>query len=139
MCVYAYQYATTPFKGATRNATFSNVLRRDVSFREGQSISSNGRTFIRKLLVKDEHRRLGSTFGASEVKQQRWLSSISWGLLRHMEPPLRPAAPNVARLVHDAEQQPTPALEWEHQPVFAQQDSSNTPFAQFQNVSLDRG
>ena len=56
-----------------------------------------------------------------------------------MEPPLRPAAPNLVRLVREAQDQPTPALEWEHQTVFAQADAENTPFAQFQNVSIDRG
>ncbi|WFD35171.1 serine/threonine protein kinase, AGC [Malassezia cuniculi] len=136
--IYEMIYATTPFKGATRNATFSNVLRRDVSFRDGPSISSNGKSLIRKLLIKDENRRLGSMFGASEVKQQRWFSSISWGLLRHMDPPMKPGAPNIPRLLRDAEQNRTPALEWEHQSVLALEDAENTPFARFQNVSIAR-
>lgn len=43
---------------------------------------------IRKLLVKDELRRLGSQSGASEVKQHKWFSPISWGLLRNSTPPV---------------------------------------------------
>lgn len=136
--IYEMIYATTPFKGNTRNATFSNVLRRDVSFRDGPSISSNGKSLIRKLLIKDEHRRLGSVLGASEIKQQRWFAPISWGLLRHMDPPLRPTPPNISRLVREAEENVTPVLEWENQGVLAQEDAVNTPFSEFQNVSIAR-
>lgn len=45
---------------------------------------------IRKLLIKDEHKRLGSSSGASEVKQHKWFASVNWGLLRHMTPPVSP-------------------------------------------------
>lgn len=50
--------------------------------------SSFCKSGIRKLLIKDEHRRLGSNSGASEVKQHKWFNNISWGLLRHMTPPV---------------------------------------------------
>lgn len=43
---------------------------------------------IRKLLIKDEHKRLGSNSGASEVKAHKWFTSVNWGLLRHMTPPV---------------------------------------------------
>lgn len=49
---------------------------------------------IRKLLIKDEHKRIGSISGASEVKQHKWFSTVSWGLLRHMTPPIIPAESN---------------------------------------------
>ena len=50
--------------------------------------SSHCKTAIRKLLIKDEHKRLGSNSGASEVKQLKWFSSVNWGLLRNMTPPV---------------------------------------------------
>jgi protein-serine/threonine kinase len=37
---------------------------------------------------------MGSGSGASEVKQHKWFSNISWGLLRHMTPPIIPAESN---------------------------------------------
>jgi hypothetical protein len=43
---------------------------------------------IKKLLIKDEHKRLGSNSGASEVKAHKWFTSVNWGLLRHMTPPV---------------------------------------------------
>ena len=45
---------------------------------------------IKKLLIKDEHKRLGSNSGASEVKAHKWFTSVNWGLLRHMTPPVCP-------------------------------------------------
>ena len=92
--IYEMIFATTPFKGMTRNETFSNVLRNDVHFPEATPISSFGKSLIRKLLIKDELKRMGSNSGASEVKQHKWFSNISWGLLRNSTPPIVPAFSN---------------------------------------------
>ena len=45
---------------------------------------------IRKLLIKDEVRRLGSRAGASDVKSHPFFKPITWALLRHMKPPMIP-------------------------------------------------
>jgi len=45
---------------------------------------------IRKLLIKDEMRRLGSRAGASDVKSHPFFKPITWALLRHMKPPMIP-------------------------------------------------
>lgn len=45
---------------------------------------------VRKLLHKDEHKRLGCRAGASDIKQQAWFKPINWALLRHCEPPIIP-------------------------------------------------
>jgi protein-serine/threonine kinase len=45
---------------------------------------------IRKLLIKDEARRLGSRAGASDVKSHPFFKPITWALLRHMKPPMIP-------------------------------------------------
>lgn len=92
--IYEMIFATTPFKGNSRNATFSNVLRNEVHFPETTPISSMGKSMIRKLLLKDEMKRLGSQSGASEVKQHKWFAPISWGLLRNLTPPIVPAYSN---------------------------------------------
>lgn len=92
--IYEMIFATTPFKGPNRNATFSNVLKTDVTFPDDKHVSSNCKSLIKKLLIKDEHKRLGSSAGASEVKQSKWFTNISWGLLRHMTPPIIPAESN---------------------------------------------
>lgn len=83
-------YASTPFKGTNRHATFSNVLRNEVAFPDHPATTTICKSVIKKLLCKDEHRRLGSQSGASEVKQHKWFQSINWGLLRHSKPPIIP-------------------------------------------------
>lgn len=93
--VYEMLYGNTPFKDKNRNATFANILRDDVSFPEHAgvpTISNNCKSLIRKLLVKDENRRLGSRAGASDVKGHPFFRSTQWALLRHMRPPMIPNA-----------------------------------------------
>lgn len=48
------------------------------------------KSLIRKLLIKDELRRLGSRAGASDVKTHPFFRSTSWALLRHSKPPIIP-------------------------------------------------
>lgn len=117
--IYEMLYGTTPFKGKNRNATFANILRDDVPFPEGSGApnvsksvphsmsnaqwalseyqklttpfpSSLCKSLIRKLLIKDELRRLGSRAGASDVKSHPFFKYTSWALLRHQKPPIIP-------------------------------------------------
>lgn len=110
------QFATTPFKGPNRNGTFANVLKHEVTFPEHPAVSayvlplsllldrrrrlkaayrscSNCKSAIRKLLWKEENRRLGSQSGASEVKAHKWFGVINWGLLRNTTPPVSARVP----------------------------------------------
>jgi len=48
------------------------------------------KSIIRKLLIKDELRRLGSRAGASDVKSHAFFRNTSWALLRHSKPPIIP-------------------------------------------------
>lgn len=48
------------------------------------------KSVIRKLLIKDELRRLGSRAGASDVKTHPFFKPLQWALLRHMKPPMIP-------------------------------------------------
>ncbi|OQO00134.1 Serine/threonine-protein kinase nrc-2 [Cryoendolithus antarcticus] len=91
--IYEMLFGTTPFKGKNRNATFANILRDEVPFPEGSgspNISNLCKSLIRKLLIKDELRRLGSRAGASDVKSHPFFRSTSWALLRHSKPPIIP-------------------------------------------------
>jgi len=91
--VYEMLYGTTPFKGKNRNATFANILRDDVPFPDGSgapSVSNLCKSLVRKLLIKDELRRLGSRAGASDVKTHPFFRTTQWALLRHTKPPMIP-------------------------------------------------
>ncbi|KAH4180803.1 hypothetical protein HBI52_212180 [Parastagonospora nodorum] len=91
--IYEMLYGTTPFKGKNRNATFANILRDEVPFPEGSgapAVSNLCKGIIRKLLIKDETRRLGSRAGASDIKTAPFFRTTQWALLRHMKPPIVP-------------------------------------------------
>ncbi|MCJ1290171.1 serine/threonine protein kinase, AGC [Xylographa carneopallida] len=91
--VYEMLFGTTPFKGKNRNATFANILRDDVPFPEHSNapqVTTLCKSLVRKLLIKDEMRRLGSRAGASDVKTHPFFRSTQWALLRHMKPPMIP-------------------------------------------------
>ncbi|PMD54642.1 Pkinase-domain-containing protein [Hyaloscypha bicolor E] len=91
--IYEMLFGTTPFKGKNRNATFANILRDDVPFPEhsgSPQISNLCKSLIRKLLIKDENRRLGARAGASDVKTHPFFRTTQWALIRHMKPPMIP-------------------------------------------------
>jgi protein-serine/threonine kinase len=89
-------FGTTPFKGETRNDTFANILKKDVSFvsinssGSFQQVSSSCKSVIRKLLIKDENKRLGSRAGASDIKGHPFFKTTQWALLRNQTPPIVP-------------------------------------------------
>ncbi|KMU87883.1 serine/threonine-protein kinase ppk14 [Coccidioides immitis H538.4] len=91
--IYEMLYGITPFKGKNRNATFANILRNDVPFPDhagAQQISNLCKSLIRKLLIKDETKRLGARAGASDVKTHPFFRTTQWALIRHMKPPMIP-------------------------------------------------
>ncbi|KAK2766906.1 serine/threonine protein kinase, AGC [Arachnomyces sp. PD_36] len=91
--IYEMLFGTTPFKGKNRNATFANILRDEVPFPEqsgSPQVSNLCKSLIRKLLIKDELRRLGARAGASDVKTHPFFRNTQWALIRHMKPPMIP-------------------------------------------------
>ncbi|EMD40561.1 hypothetical protein CERSUDRAFT_45092 [Gelatoporia subvermispora B] len=92
--IYEMIYATTPFKGAERNDTFTNIINLPVTFRDTPKVSQACKDVVTRLLDKRETTRLGSKSGASEVKQHKWFAKINWGLLRNTQPPIVPTASN---------------------------------------------
>ncbi|KAJ2895503.1 uncharacterized protein MKZ38_006406 [Zalerion maritima] len=91
--IYEMLYGTTPFKGKNRNATFANILREDIPFPDhagAPPISNLCKSLIRKLLIKDENRRLGARAGASDIKSHPFFKTTQWALIRHQKPPIVP-------------------------------------------------
>ncbi|RKF59934.1 Serine/threonine-protein kinase nrc-2 [Erysiphe neolycopersici] len=91
--IYEMLYGTTPFKGKNRNATFANIMKDEVPFPDHSAstqISNLCKSLIRKLLIKDENRRLGARAGASDVKAHPFFRTTQWALIRHMTPPMIP-------------------------------------------------
>ncbi|KAJ2963583.1 hypothetical protein NQZ79_g1344 [Umbelopsis isabellina] len=152
--IYEMMYGTTPFKGTNRNETFSKILKLEVEFPappppyHHQSITSPCRTLVKKLLHKDEHKRLGCRAGASDVKQQGWFKPINWALLRHCEPPIIPNInqPNGIDAINFRKMQESLSFDLEKdsaikatQLVTASEDGATNdknPFERFNSVTL---
>jgi serine/threonine protein kinase len=88
--IFELLYGTTPFRGSRRDATFDNVLKRELVFPSAPQVSPEAQDLIRKLLEKASGDRLGATAGADEVKQHPWFASIQWPLIRNSTPPYVP-------------------------------------------------
>eukprot|EP00732_Lithocolla_globosa_P003810 Lithocolla_globosa_v1_NODE_3211_length_1732_cov_13.491950.p1 type:complete len:548 gc:universal NODE_3211_length_1732_cov_13.491950:31-1674(+) len=93
--LYEMLYATTPFKGMTRRRTFANIMEEPVAFPNRSPALSNAcKNFIRRLLSKDQSKRLGSQNGAIDVRRDPWFLDIRWALLRNQTPPIVPQIAN---------------------------------------------
>ncbi|KAI0479206.1 kinase-like domain-containing protein [Xylariaceae sp. FL0804] len=86
--IYEMLFGTTPFKGKNRNQTFAHILREEIPFPE----HSGSPQISKKLLIKDETRRLGARAGASDIKAHPFFRTTQWALIRHMKPPIVPHA-----------------------------------------------
>ncbi len=88
--LYELLTGTTPFRGARRDATFENVVKRPLAFPATPALSPACRDLIARLLAKDPRARLGAAAGGDEVKQHPWFASVDWALLRQAAPPYVP-------------------------------------------------
>ncbi|KAI9345076.1 kinase-like domain-containing protein [Pilaira anomala] len=143
--IYEMLFGTTPFKGTGRNETFSRILHCEVQFGEQPSpyksnISSNGKNLIRKLLHKDELKRLGCRAGASDIKAHPFFKSINFALLRHCTPPITPLVqkPNGIDALNFRKMPPESLsfdLESDDVMVTLKADKTN-PFEKFNSITL---
>ncbi|KAG8044786.1 hypothetical protein GUJ93_ZPchr0149g29156 [Zizania palustris] len=91
--LYELLHGATPFKGAGNRATLCNVIEQPLRFpSEGGSASASSvaRDLIRGLLVKDPHKRIAFTRGATEIKQHPFFEGVNWALVRSLTPPSVP-------------------------------------------------
>jgi protein-serine/threonine kinase len=77
-------------KGVVTLASAGELL--DIFERGFRSLTATSpcKGLVRKLLIKDELRRLGSRAGASDVKGHQFFRQTQWALLRHSKPPIIP-------------------------------------------------
>lgn len=89
--IYEMLYGKTPFKGGNTNETFSNILKNEPSFSNSNiDISRQCKDLVKKLLCKNEAKRLGSKMGAADIKRHPFFKKVQWSFLRNQEPPLIP-------------------------------------------------
>nr|AML76557.1 putative LOV domain-containing protein [Alternanthera sessilis] len=85
--LYEMLYGYTPFRGKTRQRTFSNVLQRNPKFPTSKQVSLHAKQLIYQLLLKDPKNRLGACEGANEIKRHPFFRGINWALVRCQNPP----------------------------------------------------
>nr|AML78457.1 putative LOV domain-containing protein [Heliotropium calcicola] len=85
--LYEMLYGYTPFRGKTRQKTFTNILQKDLKFPGSIKVSLQAKQLIYRLLHRDPKNRLGSREGANEVKKHSFFNGINWALVRCMDPP----------------------------------------------------
>ncbi|RUP45486.1 Serine/threonine-protein kinase nrc-2 [Jimgerdemannia flammicorona] len=137
--MYEMLYGITPFKGVNRNATFANILKNEVQFPDHpgtQPVSSLCKSVIRKLLNKDEHRRLGSRAGASDVKSHPFFKTVNWALLRNAEPPIVPQQSNGVDAVNFRNIQESLSLDLDNDELVVFDGKGKNPFEKFSSVTL---
>ncbi|XP_055833124.1 phototropin-1-like isoform X2 [Solanum dulcamara] len=83
----------TPFRGKTRQKTFSNILHKDLKFPGSIQASLHAKQLMYRLLHRDPKNRLGSREGANEIKQHPFFRGVNWALIRCMNPPKLDDAP----------------------------------------------
>lgn len=83
-------FGRSPFRGARREQTFDNIVKRQLVFPDEPRVSSALKDLISKLLVKAPGQRLGAKLGADEVMRHPFFADINFELLRHRKPPYAP-------------------------------------------------
>ncbi|KAK6926864.1 Protein kinase domain [Dillenia turbinata] len=91
--LYEMLYGYTPFRGKTRQKTFSNILHKDLKFPGSVTVSLPAKQLMYRLLHRDPKNRLGSREGANEIKQHPFFRGVNWALVRCMNPPKLDVSP----------------------------------------------
>ncbi|XP_047313273.1 phototropin-1 [Impatiens glandulifera] len=103
--LYEMLYGYTPFRGKTRQKTFSNILHKDLKFPGSIQSSLQVKQLMYRLLHRDPKNRLGSREGANEIKRHPFFRGVNWALVRCMNPPKLDAP------IDETEKEIDPALE----------------------------
>jgi len=86
--MYEMLYGRTPFKGKDQNGTFDNIVNNELDYPVTPHVSDSCKKLIKKLLKRDEKKRLGHEHGAWEIKKHPFFKKIDWALIRNQTPPI---------------------------------------------------
>ncbi|XP_041994153.1 serine/threonine-protein kinase D6PKL2-like [Salvia splendens] len=88
--VFELFYGVTPFRGMDHEITLANIVARALEFPKEPAVPGPAKDLITQLLAKDPAQRMGSTMGASAIKQHPFFQGVNWALLRCNRPPFVP-------------------------------------------------
>jgi protein-serine/threonine kinase len=88
--LYEMIFGCTPFRGSTRDATFSSINKAKIQFPASKKGSKECKDLLKTLLLRDPKKRLGSNGGAEDIKDHPFFRSVKWQLIRNQPPPIIP-------------------------------------------------
>jgi len=90
--MYEMLYGVTPYRGKSQDDTFSQILGGSIRFPDHHiyPVSANCKSLIKKLLLPDPKKRLGSEHGANDLKKQKFFEKVNFTLIRNVTPPIIP-------------------------------------------------
>uniref|UniRef100_A0A6B2L0H2 non-specific serine/threonine protein kinase n=1 Tax=Arcella intermedia TaxID=1963864 RepID=A0A6B2L0H2_9EUKA len=90
--LYEMLYGATPFRGSSRDATFSSINKAKIQFPQHKrgGITKECKGLLKALLSRDPKKRLGSIGGAEDIKDHPFFKGVKWQLIRHTPPPIIP-------------------------------------------------
>nr|GMD69530.1 serine/threonine-protein kinase D6PKL2 [Ipomoea batatas] len=109
--IFELLYGVTPFRGMDNELTLANIVARALEFPKEPPIPAAAKDLISQLLVKDPARRMGSTMGATAIKQHPFFHGVNWALLRCTPPPFVPP-PYARDVLSDNESCPDNPVEY---------------------------
>ncbi|KAG0174463.1 serine/threonine protein kinase, AGC [Apophysomyces sp. BC1015] len=148
--LYEMIYGLTPFKGVSRDDTFDLILNKSLTFPDfstnpyyqGPDVSSQGKSCMRKLLHKNERKRLGARAGASELKSHAFFKPINFALLRNMRPPIVPTKSNAIDAIHFKDIKDSGSFDLTGNglpsPPVTDDEDQQDPFVNFNSVTMLR-
>ena len=89
--LYEMMVGIPPFYNQNQSLMFQLIRDSEVKFPSKPPLSDNAKDIIKKLLIKDPHKRLGAN-GPQEIKQHPWFANVDWDLLcqKKIETPFKP-------------------------------------------------
>ena len=90
--MYEFLYGCNPFTSATIQETHKKIQKGIYTFPKMHryKVSREAKDLIKELLDVDSEDRLGSKYGAIEIKQHEFFEDIKFALIRNMTPPIIP-------------------------------------------------
>ncbi|KAL8089959.1 protein kinase G11A [Apium graveolens] len=88
--IFELFYGVTPFRGMDNELTLANIVARALEFPKEPTVPATAKDLISQLLLKDPARRLGSTKGATAIRQHPFFQGVNWALLKCTSPPFIP-------------------------------------------------
>jgi len=76
--LYEMLFGRTPFKGKTRDETFSQILKCGLKLPDHPPVSREARDLVKRLVTLNPKKRLGTLHGAADVKAHPFFSGVKW-------------------------------------------------------------